>query len=139
MRVIGDLNDRPVRFDAQVVMPGRVLRTNGYVVDTGHREAGAHWRYDTSKVALRRHALELETVDLKLERLAGIPGVPSELSTRQLVDVIEALEELDPDQRRALAAVFPVWEKGVQGARDTLGDEDLEKAYDELIRIVISQ
>lgn len=136
--LMGDIGGHPIDFAVKVTLPGRLLRTNGYLDSEAdaRRDGTALFAFDTEAIARTGHVLEVESVVLKAEALAKLPTAKTDLSTRDVLRVIKALTPHDAAARQKLGAAFASLEgeKGPAPAavRARL-PEPLHGAFDEVL------
>ncbi len=115
--LVGDLGgpqDKRLRFDCTLAMPGEILRTNGVLLAPNE----VLWRFTSGSLFPNGTRLEAESVVLQVHRLASLSGSKGFLGKRDVLDLIEALtDERGTVQARAIAAL----EAGLE-------DRDLGKA-----------
>ncbi|HET6202223.1 MAG TPA: hypothetical protein VFI25_05405 [Planctomycetota bacterium] len=115
--LVGDLGgpeDKRLRFDCTLAMPGEVLRTNGVLLQPNE----VLWRFTSGSLFPNGTTLEAESVVLLPHRLASLAGSKGVLTKRDVLDLIEALT----DERGALQA------RAIASLEAGLEDRNLEKA-----------
>ncbi|MGH7150815.1 MAG: hypothetical protein ACREIU_08960, partial [Planctomycetota bacterium] len=97
--LVGDLGgpqDKRLRFDCTLAMPGEVLRTNGVLLAPNE----VLWRFTSGSLFPNGTRLEAESIVLAVHRLASLSGSKGFLAKRDVLDLIEALT----DERGTLRA-----------------------------------
>lgn len=87
----GDSGSPRYRFETTVVMPGRLLRTNGAV-----DRDGVHWLFRNDDLARDEVVMEAESVAPRDDRLRSL-GARRELDTPRLLQLADILSRRDPD------------------------------------------
>lgn len=103
--VFGDVGGAAIGFVARVEMPGRLLRTNGWIEESA-RAARIYWTFETNDIATTGHILEAESWAPRPEALEGIPGRKAALEVPDALAVIAALAAMDDEGRKKLSDAF---------------------------------
>lgn len=104
--VRGDMEGAPIEVRAHVAMPGRPLRTNGWLGEPDPRETRVFFEFEAEDVARTGHVLELETVVLKPEVLARVPSGKASLEDEDVLNVIRWLSDRSDAERERLSKAF---------------------------------
>lgn len=119
----GDLSGTDIRFEARVTLPGRLLRTTGWV-DPDGRAAEALFRFDTDDAAHTGYTVEMESVVLRPERWQSLPRPKAELGASDILAVVAALGDVDAEGRARLGrALAEAAEHGLEEATERLRPE----------------
>jgi hypothetical protein len=107
------------RFESRLVLPGRLLRTNG-----SQDRDGAVWFYRSEDLEAVELAMEAESVTLDDEKLRAL-GARRELETAQLLQLVDILVRRDPDGalRKLLASAVERGKLGVLRDAKDLPDD----------------
>ncbi len=104
------------RFDCAVEMPGMLLTANGYLESA----RSAFWLFEGEEIFPHGYVLEAESAVLDNTRLGRIRELKTEMDSRDVVRLIQRLEDVSAADRTAMGKLLD--ECARQGTLAALGD-----------------